>query len=873
MARTGRGRRSALALVLAALSLAVPAHAAPVSCPVEGAVRTGPDGWTRIAGPVFPAGGDTMTSYAVDEMRPERLFATNGVGISSSRDGGCTWIGATLPEEELSALTPLGGESGGVSQRKLLDVTLPFVAASTVWAYGITDVAVGGGTPMAQPRVLLSADGGRSFALANGTTAPLPRFGRPVALRTAASPLEAFLLMDESVPVETRSLFRTTNGGVEWTRLPALPAEFTDVAVDFFRGVLWAWNDSGLFQTADNGVTWVQIGTPAPPVRVDVATLFTTIVLQNGARLDFVGARRVLMLPAPDLVTSVTAGPELGMVATSSVTDGVQLDPPLRIQNRKPIDVTPEDVTLSDLNLGQSKLDDKYVLYGFSPRALYRRAIPDDFDIPPPPIPVVVLEKAVPPPPKKPFLRPAGGIVTLKPGEARKVTYDLVLPPTPTPLDVFFMTDSTGSMRDAIGAVQEGVQDIVDDLSAAGIDLHFGVADFRDYPQQPNDSATYPYKRHRAVGPIDDDLADALAGITTGGGSSDGDDSALEAIYQAVTGAGRDGLTADIPAGQGAEFRKDSLKVVLVASDDEMRDPGPAAPYNAGPTKDTVIDALNDNGVEIVGIRVKTSSADPRPEMEELAKGAGSVATAGGVDCDGDEEPDIDEGEPLVCDFSSSDDSIAPAFINMLRGIKDLADVNVGVKGPRDVVRHLGEGTFEAVNVKAFNTLPVPVQFRCTEAYFGTDTPVTISGTLRGKTLVTATATVRCLAPPPDVQIPPVIPKPPPRPLRAAAVPPPPPPQPNPNVNPNPNPNPQAQGNAGFASQEEQQSELALAENDITPGNDEELAFSMLDQRTDVTPAVTLVAGMVIACAAAGTQLQLARRTRVASNPSRGARP
>jgi hypothetical protein len=89
-------------------------------------------------------------------------------------------------------------------------------------------------------------------------------------------------------------------------------------------------------------------------------------------------------------------------------------------------------------------------------------------------------------------------------------------------------------------------------------------------------------------------------------------------------------------------------------------------------------------------------------------------------------------------------------------------------------------------------------------------------------------------------------------------------------VNPNPNPNPQAQANAGLASQDEQQHQLALAENDL--GEDEELAFSGLDNRHDVTPAVTLVVGALVACAAAGAQLHLARRVRAATNPSRGDR-
>jgi hypothetical protein len=847
----------------------VPADAAPAVCAVQGAHVTSPDGWTRIAGPAFDTGGDTMTLYTVDEMRPDRLFATNGVGVASSYNAGCTWTNAKLPADELSALTPLGGESGELGQRRLIDVQVPFVPSSAVWALGLTDVVVGG-TPLVQPRVLLSVDSGRTFALTPGNN-NLPPFSRPVALRTGLSPLEAYVLLDNTVPTEQRQMWVTHNGGGSFEQVGGTIPRFNDFAVDSFRQLIWAWNDQGLFRSTDGGATWGGVGVPAPPAKVDVAPMFTTIVLTNGTRVDLVSPTQGIPRPAPDLLTSVTAGPEFGMVAMSSTVDGVQVDPPLRVRKGKRLDVTPEDVTLSGLNLAQVEVDGKYVLYGFSPRALYRRSIPKDFNIPPPPRPVVTVKKRLPPPPSKPTLRPAGAVITLKPGEHRKVAYDLLLPPAPTPLDVYFMTDSTGSMQDAIAAVQESVQDIVDDLSAAGINLHFGVADFRDYPQTPaGDAATYPYKRRREVGPVDDDLADALEGITTGGGN--GADSALEAIYQAVTGEGRAGLTADIPAGEGAEFRKDALKVVLVASDDTMREPDPTEPWNAGPSKETVIKALVEHDVEFVGIQVKTGTPSPRAQMVEIAEGAGSVAPAGGVDCDGDDEVDIEEGDALVCEFTSATESIAPAFINMLRGIKDLADVHVGVSGPRDVVRPLGKATFASVNVKAFNTLPVPVEYACTQAHYGKDTPVTIAGFLRGASLVSTTATVRCLAPqaPPPPVVEPVVPQPPKPPVAAAVAPPPPPAQPNPNVNPNPNPNPQAQGNAGFASQEEKQAQLALAENDVT--ENEELAFSPIDSTKDVTPAVTLVAGLLVACAAAGTQLHLARRTRLATNPSRGAR-
>ena len=662
MARSGRGWRGMLALGVVATTFAVPAGAAPARCAVQGAFETGKDKWTRIAGPSFAAGGDTMTAYAVDEFDPDRLVATNGVGIASSRDGGCTWTEAAIPPEDLAVADPLGGEDGRVAQRRLVDVAMPLVGAGTVWSIGFTEV-VAGGTPLVEPRVLLSTDGGRTFAERAGG---LPRFAKPLAVQGIGATL-AFLLVEQTVPTASRALWGTTDGGTSWKQI-GNTVPYDDIAVDPFRGLVWAWNEEGLHVSRDYGMTWGSLPV-ATPLRVDVSPAFTTVAFADGTRNDYYSADRWSPAPVPESLTSVAAGPVFGLVASSSVVSGVTVDPPAAVA-KKPFDVTPQDATVSDLNVMQVLVDDQFLLYAFNPRALYRRPVSRDFSAPPPPPVDVTVRPPVLPPPPKPGLRPGGTVITLKPGEKRRVPYDLVLPPTPTPLDVYFMTDSTGSMRDAIAAVQEGVQDIVDDLTRAGIDLHFGVADFRDYPQTPaGDDATYPYRRRREVGPIDEDLAEALESISTGGGN--GDDSALEAIYQAVTGAGRTGVTASIPPGLGAQFRRDALKVVLVASDDEMREPSATEPWNAGPSKQTVIDTLVRNDVEVVGIRVSSGpgGGNPGPQMVELAEGAGSVAPAGGVDCDGDGEPDIEEGGALVCDFAGGND-IAPAFIGMLRGLK-----------------------------------------------------------------------------------------------------------------------------------------------------------------------------------------------------------
>jgi len=443
----------------------------------------------------------------------------------------------------------------------------------------------------------------------------------------------------------------------------------------------------------------------------------------------------------------------------------------------------------------------------------------------------------------------------------------LILPPRPTPLDVYFMTDSTGSMAGAIHDVQESVQQIVDDLVASGLDIEFGVADFRDYVNAtaPPSTANYPYLRRRPVGPINAGLSDALGSIATGGGTADGNDSGLEALYQADTGAGRldptdpTGSRWLIQPGQGADFRKNALKVVLIAADDEFRHPGlddpggRPSPGYPGPSLQTVETALASLGVHVVGIKVNTNSGDPSSDMRSLAAATHTFATGHGVDCDGDGVNDLAAGAPLVCPYTPGQgDGITPAFTGLLESLRDLASVDLRVVAPRDVARPLAATTFPDVNVKASNTLNVPIEFSCTSAHYGTDTNVSVVASSRNREITRLPIDVRCLSPQRPAFVAPALP------LAAAAIVPPPAPGPaQPNVN--PQINPQAQANPGVVTAEEEQSQLAFAEGDLA---DDDNLLEMSARRDDSPgPALFVLTAALMTAAAAGCAIRTARRT------------
>lgn len=862
-ARFGRGRL-VTALAVAAVSLVV--------TPASGASCSGrqklPDLWTKIVMPSFPVGGTTLSTYDAADTALGHLVASNGLAVAATKDDGCDWTVATLPAD--SPLPDLAIGEAKVVGRTITQVRYGAGSRNAVWALGATEVA-NNGLVATQPRVLYSADGGTSFA---ARVMGLPEFGRPIAIRGMGQ-TNAVLLFHSTTPTSSYSFFSTNDSGRTWSEQP-FPGTIP-VLADFtvFGATLWGWGSGGVYQIDSRGARRI------PDVTGTVKAVDVSRTFYGGLRISVFlasGAERFVSLdggvtwgtePAPESVDSVSSHPGVpGLLALSSIETNVLVESPPPFSRND--DFSPQADNVSDVQWVAERHAKGYPLYAFSALALYQRIVPPDFGPPPPPPPPPVdvevkRPKIVPPPPAS--IKPTKGVVALKQGQKKVVDYTVSLPPVPTPLDVMFMTDSTGSMARTIASVQEGVQGIVDGLAARGTDLHFGVADFRDYPQTPEQTSNYAYKLHRETGPIDTELEEALQGLTTGGGTTDGDDAALEAMYQAATGAGRKdplGVRGDlIPPGLGADFRPNAMKVILVATDDEMREPDPAGATYPGPPLATVRQTLVDLGIYLVGIEVRTSSATARPELENLATATGAIAPENGVDCDADGSPDLMAGEALVCEFDPRAGSgIADAFVAMLNGIKDLAPIDLTLKGPAKYVTPKGPLHFTDVNVKAPNTFTLPVEYRCTKANAGMEETVRIGAVRDGKEVVSTTATLRCAdIPAPPVEVPPLVP-----PLVVAAIIPPPPPapvqNPPPNTNPNlnPNPNPQLNPNAGFAAQEEEQLQLALAENDFGVDFDDELAMSALDRTGPPVPAVAWMAAFAMTSAAA-FGMRLARRS------------
>ncbi|MGH2730015.1 MAG: VWA domain-containing protein, partial [Actinomycetota bacterium] len=421
-----------------------------------------------------------------------------------------------------------------------------------------------------------------------------------------------------------------------------------------------------------------------------------------------------------------------------------------------------------------------------------------------------------------PHLNPPHKRIVLERGEFDTIDYDLVIPNSPDPLDVYFLVDISGSMQDAINGIRAALQDIYDQLNDSKINVYFGVGEYRSYTDDP------AYHRILPVSQPGPDVAQALNSLDAEGG---GEETQTEALYQAATGEGRDFFEAvpvglpvkRIEAGQEAGFRPDALKVILMVTDEEFSQGGDHRPY------DETIAALSSRDIFQLGLAIQEgprgAEGTPRFGLNKVAAGTDARAPAGGVDCDGNGSVDIAADDPLVCviDPERAEEAslMAPAIVNLLLAVDDPATVEIEPVSLRsndaeEVVKSISP-PIPGVNFKKPNRLDFDVTYRCPR--LGKDKTFEVKlqavhdglafETESGDPLTTTTRVV-CRAPIPEPEPKDPVAEPP----LAIVLPPiaPPPPRPPDIVtNPNPQPQGQAQANAALAAEKEQQPQLALA--------------------------------------------------------------
>ncbi|HMC72498.1 MAG TPA: hypothetical protein VKJ07_25310, partial [Mycobacteriales bacterium] len=302
--------------------------------------------------------------------------------------------------------------------------------------------------------------------------------------------------------------------------------------------------------------------------------------------------------------------------------------------------------------------------------------------------------------------------VSLPAGGTKDVGYRLLLPRTPSPVDLMFLVDTTDSTDQMIDGVRQGLQTVVNELASTGLDAQFGLGDFKDYPYWAGgggDDEDYPYKLRRKIGPANGTLQAALGRLRAGGGS-DVPESDLAALYYSTTGtAGRFHKRVLVAPGSDAGYRPSALRLAFLATDEPFHR---ESDY-PGPHWAQTVAALTSAGVHQIGLAVEStdSAGKPKPglfnslpDQREMATATHALAPRGGVDCDGDGVTDIDPGSPLVCTIAKQADNritvpnptggqgvsvgsppppvhLAPLIVQLAESIPDYRAVSLAVAG------------------------------------------------------------------------------------------------------------------------------------------------------------------------------------------------
>lgn len=862
MTRLLRALTAALAIVLVVAPLSLTAAAQEV-CP--GVVQEG--SWLSIGAPDYPAGPPrAIYESAVDPYAPNVLYATNGVSLMKTSSAGCSWepsfVLDTLPTPQI----PISGLNS-----EIVDIEIPESRFARTTIYLLVAEKVG---PVTRPHVLVSRDGGGSWQLSDQ--------GLPPATGTlngihVAPDSPQFVYVQMTHPAGGDELYASTNGGRQWERRTPLQPEgsASGMAVDPQNSnELWSWGAGGLYHSTNGGESRAFINYAAPPVpMVDVwhgDTALSRIAAWQPETSSFIlsdnGGRTWRPFSAPTYGTGLALahGPAAFDIVLS-MHEGT-----FKLTNGGWRDISPpSNVDLLDIEVTRTGPP---VLVGRTPTTIEMLANLDSgvtlspFEI-----------NAAPSGPEgTPELTPEEIKLTLKPGQKETVDLDLDLPPLPNPLDVFFLVDTSKSMDTTISGLRLGMQDIIDDLASEGLDVQFGVGEFKDYPipgYGDTQAGDFPYRLGREIGPPDEELKAALERLeSSGGGSLDAPESQLTGLYQAATGNGDQPW---VPPGQGAQFRGEAIKVIVNMTDARFHD----EPQHPSPPFATVASALKNDNILQVGLAIYgPQGANGLGDLKEMAMATDTFAPEP-VDCDGNGSTDIAIGQPLVCPILDEDYdgnlNLAPAIIATLKAVTHEVNIELVPTETDELVAKVTPALLENVNLKEPNQIDYQVTFECPRSLYGTkNNKVPLEAIIGSRTEAEVVATVTCKAPPEppkkkDVEkVLPVLLTPIARTVVALAAPPPPPP---PIVEQIPGTQQMAQAQGAMATEEQEQLQVAVVQQrkGYQPAQEDVYEFSAYKEpRT--SPAPLYVAATIMGIGYASIQLVRNRaRTEMARRRSR----
>lgn len=818
-----------------------------LTCPAAGASGV----WQLIPVKPFPsvenvATVDELAAVAVDAALPQRILATNGTTLSSSYSHGCAWQDVLTLEAVPSLELPLSG------------VTAQVVAVTAMPA-GRAVLAVREGTgTAARPHVVTGVDlEPGSFRLSDDG---LPDQGTPTLLIAAADGRTVYLVIEpasaagEAFPLDpalptplTRAVYASADAGSSWSRRTA-SNDLLGVATAFEQLAVDGANPSRLYGIADGQVVVSDDGarhfTPLPlpgtasaltPLGKGGLAVFTTdgyVFFSTDGGRSFTRSRTISHVTSAagregDTRVAVEAYGALWLVNPQSG----QVMPAPAAHPARARTLTGDRAPAATFHAVSGHALLRYAGHsGRTPTAAPSDALE----------PVVVGDLGKPTPPTG-TVRPATAEVTLPVGSTSEIAFTLAVPRSPTPLDLFFLVDTSVSMSGFIEELKADIGQITAGIAATGIDLHVGVGTVGTGPQDgeppyppadPAYDAAHPqgpsyrtpelYTLLRRIGPVDARLADAVGRIqtettptTAGATAAEGQ---LIALQQLLTGTGVPINDGDGPAtayavdpGQQAGFRPapSSRRVVVHATDEAFANPTGTPRRNGSPDTHGVAQQLKDAGVLQLGLSVGSQASIP--DLADVARVSGAIAPPGGARC-GRDGGALPEGAPLICSTSSG---FARVIVNLVTGVTDQQRLAITPRNSNGGVARIDAPDLRTLDLRTAHTIAFTATASCVDLTPGSYA-APIDATLGTRRIASALVTVTCV--PPAVTAPPareqsIVAQPvQPAPGAVAAfAPAPAPPPPAANAQPNPQAQSQLQPLTAPALRQQEQAQAALA--------------------------------------------------------------
>jgi len=199
-----------------------------------------------------------------------------------------------------------------------------------------------------------------------------------------------------------------------------------------------------------------------------------------------------------------------------------------------------------------------------------------------------------------------GAIPVIPTPEGTKIT---VKTSTADCLDLIFVIDLTGSMKNDIAQVKRTALDMLTTIKSSFSDFRVGFVGYKDWGDGADIFKDMPFTNSF------DDITALINGLTTGGGAPDAPEAVLEALLRALRMPWRNGCN----------------KQIILMGDAPPHDPIPQGP-DAGKTAADVVQLAKDVDPAVINsILVNKSMADDskaaKKSFEDLAKRTGGIAT------------------------------------------------------------------------------------------------------------------------------------------------------------------------------------------------------------------------------------------------------